>query len=36
MDDYSKVIAVAPEVNPDRAINTQSYIQSLPTVSEGD
>ena len=36
MDDYSKVIAVAPEVNPDRAINTQSYIQSLPVVSEGE
>jgi hypothetical protein len=36
MEDYSKVVAVAPEVDPKRSINTQEYIQSLPKVTEGD
>jgi hypothetical protein len=35
MEDFSKVTAIAPEVNPDRAINTTSYVQSLP-VPEGN
>jgi len=35
MEDFSKVTAIAPEVDPDRALNNQNYIQSLP-VSEGE
>ena len=36
MEDFSKVTAIAPEVSPDRALNNQSYVQSLPIASEGD
>ena len=35
MEDFSKVTAIAPEVDPNRAIDTTSYIKSLP-VSEGE
>jgi hypothetical protein len=35
MEDFSKVTAIAPEVNPDRSINNAQFVQNLPVPAEG-